>query len=133
MSQLSDLKVGKGSVLTADLWNALVENLELLMEGPDVVAPLYFNNGAIGLGQDYQSWVCKTTGTITARSGSQWGNGLANFYTVDANGVESIMPGFAQTTVWNYFGAPIASGIRVEVSWTYERWVIEGGDCSGNP
>lgn len=133
MSQLSDMKVGVGSVLTADRWNALVEKIELLMEGPAVVAPLMFQDGALAIGQDYQIWNAITTGTISARVGFQWGSGGASFVTVDSGGLESPMGGYPDFTAWNYFGAAIGPFLRVQVCWTYEKWVILGGDCSGVP
>lgn len=111
--------------------NAIMSQLKELRDNPSVMPPLASMGGAIYLGQDYQVWNAKTTGTITARVGTTWGHGNANFYTVDIDGVESVAGGFEGLVAWNYFGAAIASGIRVQVAWTYDKWVIVGGDCSG--
>jgi hypothetical protein len=133
MSLLDDLSVHAGTVLTADLWNALVARIVDLERGPSVCPPLIYQAGAIGLGQDYQIWNATTTGTISARVGYQWGSGGAVFDTADSGGLEAAMGGFPDFTCWNYFGAAIGPFIRVQVCWTYGKWVILGGDCSGIP
>jgi hypothetical protein len=128
---LRDLKVEKGTTLTVDRWNGLVEALIRMEKGPGVEAPLVLRNGAIGLGQDYQIYWAITTGVIEARSGTQWGFGNASFLTVDVDGVESTMPGFSAFVVWNWIGgSSISSGIRIPVCWSYEKWVLLGGECS---
>ena len=131
MFKIRDLVVAKGDLLTAERWNALVELLARALEDPNVVSPLVTIDGAIALGQDFGIYEAKTTGTISARSGTTHGYGDAEFMTVNAAGVESVMGGFATFEAWNYFGASIASGIRVQVCWMYEKWYIIGGDCSG--
>jgi hypothetical protein len=132
MPHITDMKVNKGDALTHERWNALVDFVAMLAKGPALVAPLVYQKEAIGLGQDFQIWNAKTTAIIPARTTvTQWGSGAASFYTTDAAGVESLMGGFPSFTAWNYFGAAIASGIRIQVCWTYDKWVILGGDCSG--
>ena len=121
----------KGKPITEEWGRTLVDTINELLLGPEVASPLVRQGGAIALGQDFQIWNAKTTGTISARSGTTWGSGTAAFYTVNAAGVESAMLGYGTFKAWNYFGASIASGIRIQVCWTYEKWVILGGDCSG--
>lgn len=131
MSRITELKVNSGDVLTAERWNQLVDLLARALEGPEVSGPLTWLDGVIGLGQDYQVYYAKTTATISARVGTQWGSGDASFLTLSSGGVESTMPGFAGFTAWSPFGASIDSGIRISVAWSYEKWIILGGDCSG--
>jgi hypothetical protein len=131
MSELGELRVNQGDVLSAAKWNQLIEMLIRMAEGPTLCPPLVRQGGAIVLAQDYQVYVAKTTGTIGARVGTTWGSGDASFLTVSASGDESTMPGMADFTAWSYFGAAITSGIRIEIVWAYYRWVILGGDCSG--
>jgi hypothetical protein len=104
---------------------------DLIEDGPEVCAPLAKLRGTIYLDQDYQVYYAKTTTNISGRVGAAWGSGSANFLTVDQYGVESVMLGNPLATVWNPLGGAIGTGIRISLAWTYDKWVILGGDCSG--
>ncbi len=121
-----------GQAITAEWGRALVDAINLLLEGPNVCAPLIKMEGTVFLGQDYQLYEAKTTGTISARAGTQWGSGAASFLTVSAPGVESTMQGSATFTAWNWTGGAITTvGTRIWVCWSYDKWVIIAADCSG--
>jgi hypothetical protein len=132
LPHIKDLKVNRGDVLTHEKWNTLIDCIADGMQGPAVIPPLIVKEGAIGLGYDFRIRNAKTTAIIPARTTvTQWGSGDASFYWLSPDGVESVAGGYAGFTAWNYFGAAIASGIRIQVCYTYNRWVILGGDCSG--
>lgn len=123
----------RGEPITAEWARALVDTVNGLLDGPEVSPPLEKVHGTIGIGQDYQLYEAITTDAISARVTTQWGSGPAKFLTGDIDGAESSMLGFGDFTAWNIFGAPITAGIRIWVAWTYDKWMIIGGDCSGNP
>ena len=121
----------RGDPISLDWACAVVDAINELQRGPKVVSPLVTKGGVVALAQDYEVYPAITTGTITARSAHNWGSGNAKFLTLNLAGTEADALGFKAFTAWNVFGASIASGIRIFVVWSQEKWCIIAGDCSG--
>lgn len=88
-------------------------------------APLRGSGNRPGLITSYQ---CKTTSTVSARSGATLGTGTARICSVD--GSDNLVDDGEPLTVKSQFTSTIASGVYITVIWSSGVWLIDIAPCA---
>lgn len=74
------------------------------------------------------SYICKTTSTISAMSGTTLGTGSAQICSVNSSDV--LTANGETLTVKSLFTSIIANNVYIKVDWSSERWVIDIAPCA---
>lgn len=121
----------KGDPILHEKWNALLDLVGALLEGPKVCPPLAVKDGVIYLADEFEAWDAVTTTAFAARSGATMASGSARLRLAKGPTLTSLTTGGSLVTAYNFTGGTIAAGVPCIVVRIRGEWRIVAADCSG--